>query len=723
MATKTVTFPVDLGGSGTTYRNDAGTNGMASGNGYAYTETLFDLTGEIIDVAGGVKTNAESAATDAGTAATEAATATAARTAIDNRIYSGTYASAPTTRPGGGSIQNGDMYFGTDGFTYVRVSGAWVNQTSAAAASASAASDSETAASASATAASNSEAAASASATAAASAQSATESARDAALAAAAIYADTTAGLAATASGGYFYVPSSEPHEALVLYRDNAGVAVEVKRYISADVLVGSVPIGWAWSVQDGNGAAAIGLMEDGTFVAQEMTVGAATASSVTTPGGQITGSTFAQHVWAVEDSVGNAAVAVRADGTVDMAAATCNALQVASINGEPATNGAIARGRGAFASQLAFINNTGQSLGEGSTPAVAVTTAQEYDNVGFAARANAPTSLVALTVALTQYSSRGESPMYGTLGFIKDRIAAENGITYTKNDYQLAACNNAYSGYSITALNKGTTPYTLAMSQVQAAHDIAVAAGKTMSYAAVTWTQGEADTAMAKATYKAHLIQLAKDYDADGRAITGQGTPVRFITYQCATANVANIAQAQLEASNECPLITLACPMYQFDYGDTQHVDSTSAKWLGGYYGLAYKRLVIDGQDWKPLQPVAHAVLGSTIDLVFNKSGLVLDTTLVPAQTNYGFSVKDGSNVAQTISSVVLIAPNRVRITVSGTPAAGWSVQYGNNSASGKSPFVGGCGNLRDSQGDVITYAAISKPMHNWCVIFNYTI
>lgn len=65
-------------------------------------------------------------------------------------------------------------------------------------------------------------------------AQALAETARDAALAATLIYADTTAGLAAVANGAYFYVPSADADESLILYRDVAGVATEIKRYPSS---------------------------------------------------------------------------------------------------------------------------------------------------------------------------------------------------------------------------------------------------------------------------------------------------------------------------------------------------------------------------------------------------------------------------------------------------------------------------------------------------------
>ena len=62
----------------------------------------------------------------------------------------------------------------------------------------------------------------------------AAEAARDVAASAAGVYPDTASGLAATAVGDYFSVPSPEEDEVLILYRNNAGAAVEIKRYPSA---------------------------------------------------------------------------------------------------------------------------------------------------------------------------------------------------------------------------------------------------------------------------------------------------------------------------------------------------------------------------------------------------------------------------------------------------------------------------------------------------------
>lgn len=70
-----------------------------------------------------------------------------------------------------------------------------------------------------------------------ASAAAASASAAAASIAAGSIYATTSAGLAATTNGQYFSVPSADSSEYLILYKNNAGSALEVKRYPSADAV------------------------------------------------------------------------------------------------------------------------------------------------------------------------------------------------------------------------------------------------------------------------------------------------------------------------------------------------------------------------------------------------------------------------------------------------------------------------------------------------------
>lgn len=168
-------------------------------------------------------TQATSATTSAGTATTQAAAAAISRAAIDNRIYPGTYAVAPTTRLDTTAIQNGDQYFGADGFTYVRVAGAWVNQTSAAATSAATAiAQAVTAATAQVLATAQAVVSTTGSVI-ASSAKASAEAARDAALIQSGVYVDEPTGRAAVADGAAFKVQGSGAVAAYEYRRVSAG--------------------------------------------------------------------------------------------------------------------------------------------------------------------------------------------------------------------------------------------------------------------------------------------------------------------------------------------------------------------------------------------------------------------------------------------------------------------------------------------------------------------
>ena len=588
----------------------------------------------------------------------------------------------------------------------------------------------------------------------------ASEAARDAAIATGKIYATTAAGLAATTTGQYFNIVGATDTSYVDLYLNSSGSAVFQKSYPTikylTDRLVDSAPLDMSWSVVDSANKAAIGVTTDGTFLAKTASIDTATintlnattivtplvtATVVALPNASVLSDPVLDLAWAVTDSTGKAAIGVRSDGALVTKKTEAQEVQTANltvhtINGQAYVSGGtgtvINRAGGVYPYQMSYISCFGQSLAEGSqtglTDGINLTTAQEYDNIGFAGRANAPTQTYALTVANTQVGTRGESPIYGTLGHIKELILEENGLAYAYNDFQLVGCCNGWSGYPIDSLKKNTLPYNYVISQATAGTSIAAGLGKTFGCIATTYMQGEANEAMDPSLYVTKEKQLAVDFNTDIKAATGQKQDIPFITYQVGTGadggyGVRSIALAQLQAANESHLIYMACPMYQFDYYDQYHINATSAKWVGGYLGLAIKRIVVDKVDWQPLKPVTHIQSGTTLDLVFNKDGLVLDTTLVPAQTNHGFQVLDSGGSAITISSIVVLSPNRVRFTLATAPTAGAIIRYGFANATGKGAYIGGCGNLRDSQGDTIIYSAINKPMHNWCVIFSYTI
>lgn len=367
------------------------------------------------------------------------------------------------------------------------------------------------------------------------------------------------------------------------------------------------------------------------------------------------------------------------------------------------------------FTADLNMFQITGQSLAEGGVGAP-VTTVQEYDNVMFTLRELNPTAYVPAVNVTTNL----ETPMYGQIGHVKDLLAGQSGAS----GYQMLGCNNGLGSASILILAKGQPTFTAAMSQVAAAKTIADGLGKTFKFRAVSFVQGEADNAMSRADYALQIKKLASQYNEQGKRNAKQPDDVIFITSQVTSNTLPNVALAQLDAAIENTLVYLSTPLYPFNFDvDGRHLVAESSKILGGYMGLVYKKVLFDGVNWKPLMPISHTQSGNDVTITFHvpEGSLVLDTTLIQAQTNYGFSACDSGGVDIPISSVTLVDTDKVKITTSSPiPSGGW-VNYAQVAQTAPIRSLGGCGNLRDSQGDTLTYR--SWPMHNWCVIFREVI
>jgi len=371
------------------------------------------------------------------------------------------------------------------------------------------------------------------------------------------------------------------------------------------------------------------------------------------------------------------------------------------------------------YTAGLNFFHITGQSLAEGSEDGAILTTAQEYDNIMFAKAADTP---VAYEPAYA-VGTNTETPMYGALGHINELIA-EDSINPLTDNYQVITCNNGYGSYSIAALQKGSVPFNRVISQIAAAKAISVTEGRTFKFKGTMWLQGEADDAMSQYDYEHLLNRLSDDYADMGGAAAGCRCAAPLITYQTTTNPGPNVPLAQLEASLNSPIIYMAAPCYFLDFApDGRHLTATSAKWIGGYFGLVYKRVLIDGIDWSPVRPLSYVQSGNDVTLTMHVpvSPLVLDTTLLPAQPNYGFAAFNDSDAAISITSVSLVDSNKVKITTASAIPSGGYITYALSAQAEPVRSNGGCGNLRDSQGVTMTY--IGKPMHNWCVLFKTVI
>ncbi|WP_226648090.1 hypothetical protein, partial [Microbulbifer variabilis] len=279
---------------------------------------------------------------------------------------------------------------------------------------------------------------------------------------------------------GYEYIITDEAGKIALGIREDGTVEIPAlaDTEIAGGEFVGASGYpGYTFVLTDANGRIALGIKDDGTVVIPVLEITDNAGNEIVEVSG------YPGYAFVLTDAGGQIALGVRDDGTVEIPA--LQSFDTESV-----------RLSGTYSHSLNYICNAGQSLAGGSDGEITLT--QEYDSVGFPAHASSPSAAVPLTVSNTQWSARGESPIYGTCGFIKELIHSENGLGYEDLSYRLLGCNNGDSGETIAALSKGGTTgmYEAAISQAVAAQGIAKQALASASFQAVTWTQGEADIA-----------------------------------------------------------------------------------------------------------------------------------------------------------------------------------------------------------------------------------
>jgi len=327
-----------------------------------------------------------------------------------------------------------------------------------------------------------------------------------------------------------------------------------------------------------------------------------------------------------------------------------------------------------------------------------------------------------------------GETPCSGAAQMITQLITAENGAGAAAA-YRMLESSPGYGAQTIAQLSMGSTHFSRLLAQTLAGWKLAGEQGWSFAAQAMAWIQGESDyiSATTRADYTASLLQLATDWNSQGRRFALQSFTPLILVAQIAShlytpTPTPTIALAQTDAAAATAGIKMACAMYQFDYPVADwHIDAPSQKWLGAYLGLAYKRLVYDqSSTWAALQVTSASHVGAVVTLATNAaSQLVFDTTWVTAQTNQGFDVVDSGGNPLTINSVALQGTNQVVITLSATMPAGATWRYGWRGTTGQTGpgrVTGARGNVRDSQGASITFdpgdGGGARPMHDWLLI-----
>lgn len=324
-----------------------------------------------------------------------------------------------------------------------------------------------------------------------------------------------------------------------------------------------------------------------------------------------------------------------------------------------------------------------------------------------------------------------GETPVTAQMDVVKQLMESEDGLGVADLSYQLLGTAPGMGSKTLAQLEKGTEYYTRLIAQVQQAHDIATAMGKRLVVQAFSWVQGSLGRT---GNYAEALEQLRADIDADVKAITGQTQDVKCITWQSfiynASLRAKQVYAQYVGAAETYPNIICAGATYHLDNvrAANLHFTSESQAWLGAYFGVAYKRTIIDGEDFEPVKPTKASMSGKILYVKFNvpQRPLVFDTDRLTEAPNKGFKLYATDGTEKTITDVAIISPDTVKIVCAADVASTDRLTYGDITTDTWQWVGDNHGNLRDSQGDHIQYesgAGNMLPLHNWCVIFDKTI
>ena len=396
---------------------------------------------------------------------------------------------------------------------------------------------------------------------------------------------------------------------------------------------------------------------------------------------------------------------------------ANCGGCDVACPMGQPCVYGEC------VAAAIHHLLISGQSLSCGATSPV-VSAVQPYANLSFntGVRAGGVGLTSFIPLVETWDGSQGETIASGLANLIASQAEAMGG------SYVMLASAHGVGGQPYSAIKKGTAAYANGVAQVTAGFTIAAMLGQSYAVRGLTIVHGESDHVVGNLGYADNLLAWQSDYEADVAAIVGVSRPLPM--FYCQMSSYTKYGQAtsaipglQLAAARARPdRMFVVGPKYFMPYTDGVHLTGDGERWLGEYYAKAYRKVLIDGERWSPLQPKAITRDGSVITIGFEVPAppLVLDETLVSNPGNYGFEFYDTSGAPPAITSVELVDATTVRVILATPPIGGnRRIRYAFTGTPGvwAGPMTGARGNLRDSDTTASLHGYL---LYNWAVHFD---
>jgi hypothetical protein len=368
-----------------------------------------------------------------------------------------------------------------------------------------------------------------------------------------------------------------------------------------------------------------------------------------------------------------------------------------------------------------------GQSLSVGALSEVLSTT-QPYGNLSFnqGVRTSGEGLVGFVPLVETYNETLGETIASGAANLVAE-LELQRGASHV-----ILASAHGVGGTPYAMLKKGNPSFTIGMAQVGAGLAIATMLGQPYAARAVAIIHGESDHIGGNFLYTGNLLEWQGDYEADIKALTGQTAPVPLFLCQMSSYTAFGSATSwipgqQLAAAAARPeRIFVVGPKYFLPYvADGVHLTGVGERWLGEHYAKVYRRVLIEGEPWQPLQPAEVTRAGAVITARFAVPSppLVLDETLVGNPGNYGFEYTDTSGAPPAIAAVALVDATTVQITLAAEPVGGnRRLRYAFTGAPGApaGPMTGARGNLRDSDA---TPSRHGYPLYNWAVHFDVPV
>ncbi|MDQ9395849.1 hypothetical protein, partial [Serratia marcescens] len=312
-----------------------------------------------------------------------------------------------------------------------------------------------------------------------------------------------------------------------------------------------------------------------------------------------------------------------------------------------------------------------------------------------------------------------------------------------------------AAGGRSFAEISKGTIPYQNSLEFVQLGKNASDGVGKRYTFKFMTFEHGETDndngSSQNPGDYLAKMTPYFSGMQVDFKAITGQtenfaevvgqvgsrintknqqvddqgnpiGEPVIVQRYSVtATDQLTYVRQNAAKAIMYGPKYPLN---WLYNDATLSHLNAAGKVLQGEYAAQAIYWHLYDPAKkgtWTGLKARSLSVNGSTIDIVFDVPypPLVIDTTTIADCPGQGFSLQDASAEVQ---SVVVIAPNTIRLNLNQSPAVTDHLLIGfTNTVPATQDFIYPLVCLRDSSTQTSRWLTKNNqpfPLYNWACL-----